>query len=61
MGEQIDITEGLRCWYCDGRMYYRIFTTCFGQTCHFFECVKCHFTLAKDFVEKHGPGRPTAA
>ena len=61
MAEQIDITERLRCWYCDGLMYFRLFTTCFGETAEFFECGKCHFTLARDFVDTYGPERPTAA
>ena len=57
---QVDITEKLHCWHCDGEMYFRIYTTCFGETTEFFECTKCHFTLSKDFVETYGPTRPAA-
>ena len=57
---EVDITEKLACWHCNGEMYFRIYTTCFGETAEFYECAKCHFTLARDFVEKYGPHRPAA-
>jgi len=61
MGYEISIQNRLRCWYCDGEMYFQIFRTCFGETAEFYECCKCHFSLDKSFIEKYGPERPTAA